>query len=146
MCLSVRQRTRRWGAECLHFAPLRLARIVSTARTAWSGARAVLVLTGNNRRHRNYGAVGEKINQALDLTLIGRADNPRESAGEVLRKLGFERPTNPQFKEANAILRELLGPAKKVQGVYKWYVPWASIEPRASDLLPRQGADWDKEF
>jgi predicted P-loop ATPase len=90
-----------------------------------------------NRRHRNYGAVGEKINEALDMALKGRADNPRESAGEVLRKLGFERPTNPQFKEANAILRELLGPAKKVQGVYKWYVPWADSNPRATDLLPR---------
>lgn len=99
-----------------------------------------------NRRHRNYGAVGEKINEALDLKLKGRTDNPRDSAGEVLRKLGFERPTNPQFKEANAILRELLGPAKKIQGVYKWYVPWADVDPRASDLLPRSRIAPDEEY
>lgn len=90
-----------------------------------------------NRRHRNYGAVGEKINEALDLSRKDRTDNPRDSAGEVLRKLGFERPTNPQFKEANSILRELLGSPKKIQGVYKWYVPWADADPLASDLRHR---------
>lgn len=98
-----------------------------------------------NRRHRNYGAVGALIHEALDLTLLDKPDNPRESASTVLHKLGFQRPTNPQSKEASATLRELLGPSKRIQGVPKWHVPWAGTEPRAVDLVTKQIPDLDGE-
>lgn len=87
-----------------------------------------------NQQHRHYGIIGEKVKASLDLTRKGQSDNPRDSAGDVLRKLSIERPTNPQYKEANAILRELLGPPKKIQGIYRWYVPWDRTQPTARDL------------
>jgi hypothetical protein len=87
-----------------------------------------------NQQHRHYGIIGEKVKASLDLTRKGRTDNPRDSAGDVLRKISIERPTNPQYKEANAILRELLGPPKKIQGIYRWYVPWDRTQPTTRDL------------
>ena len=90
-----------------------------------------------NRRHRYRNAVAEKIEDGLDLALVGQNGLCRDSATDVLRKIGIERPTNPQFKEANAILRELLGQPKKINGSYRWYVPWARIDPKASDLKSR---------
>lgn len=85
-----------------------------------------------NRQHRNHGAIGSMINEALDLTLMGSASCVRESTRSVLRKLGLERPTNPQSKEATATLRELLGPSKRYQGVPKWNVPWKEVDTRAN--------------
>lgn len=111
----------------------------------WLTKEEELQLEQVNRRHRNYGAVGALINEALDLSLIGHGDNLRESASSVLRKLGFDRPSNPQSKEATATLRELLGPSKRVQGIPKWDVPWARADPRASDLIAKPAVAIDEE-
>lgn len=112
-------------------------------KTWWLDPEEERFLDLVNQQHRHYGAVGEKIKAALDLNLKGQTDNPRDSASEVLRKLDIERPSNPQFKEANAILRELLGPPKKIQGVHRWYVPWARTSPR-SPLV--KGNEPDEEY
>lgn len=111
----------------------------------WLTKEEELRLEEINRRHRNFGAVGALIHEALDLNLLGRPDNPRESASSVLRKLGFDRPSNPQSKEATATLRELLGPSKRIQGTPKWDVPWARADPRASDLMAKPAINVDDE-
>lgn len=104
----------------------------------WLDAEEEQQLDKINQQHRHYGAIGEKIKASLDLTRKGQTSNPRDSAGDVLRKIGVERPTNPQYKEANAILRELLGQPKKVVGVYRWYVPWDRTEPGAKNLYSKR--------
>lgn len=78
-----------------------------------------------NLEHRQYSMVAEKIRESLDLTRIGHEGNSRDTPSDVLRKIGIERPTNPQFREANAVLRELLGPSRRIRGANRWYVPWA---------------------
>jgi predicted P-loop ATPase len=78
-----------------------------------------------NRQHRSRNVVADRIEEALDLSLIEQSGLSRDSANEVLRKIGIERPTNTQSKEANAALRDLLGEPKKINGTYRWYVPWA---------------------
>ena len=98
-----------------------------------------------NSQHRHYGAVGEKIKASLDMSRRGLLDNPRDSAGDVLRKTGIEKPTNPQFKEATAILKELLGPPKKIQGVYRWYVPWDRTQHAARALHGKGPSVMDNE-
>ncbi|MEP9403433.1 VapE domain-containing protein [Sphingomonas silueang] len=98
-----------------------------------------------NRQHRHYGAIGEKIKSLLDLSGRGLTSNPRDSAGDVLRKIGVERPTNIQFKEANAILKELLGGPKKIQGVYRWYVPWDRSQLSAKELYANRRTNPENE-
>jgi predicted P-loop ATPase len=98
-----------------------------------------------NQQHRHYGAIGEKIKASLDLSRKGRTDNPRDSAGDVLRKVGVERPTNPQYKETNAILKELLGAPKKIQGIYRWYVPWDRTQPNAKDIYAKRRVNPEDE-
>lgn len=107
-----------------------------TGKTWWLDADEERQLEQINQQHRHYGAIGEKIKASLDLSRKGKMDNPRQSAGEVLAKIDIERPSNPQFKEANAILKELLGAPKKIQGVYRWYVPWHRTQPTGGGLKP----------
>lgn len=95
----------------------------------WLNAEEEAQLEEINQQHRHYGVIGERIKAGLDLSLKGKMENPRDSAGDVLKKIGIERPSNPQYKEANAILKELLGQPKKIQGVYRWYVPWTRSYP-----------------
>lgn len=102
-------------------------------------------LNSINHEHRYYGAIGEKIRDSLNLSLRDEVTNPRDSAGDVLRKIGIEKPTNPQFKEANAILREMLGSPKKIQGVYRWYVPWAQVQPTGAELLTPRTSNPENE-
>lgn len=82
------------------------------------------VLEKINLEHRSRTVVADSIHEMLDLSRKDQAGLSRESAKEVLAKIGIDRPTNSQSKEATAALRELLGPPKKVQGFYRWYVPW----------------------
>lgn len=111
----------------------------------WLDAEEEAQLERINQQHRHYGAIGEKIKASLDLSRKGRTDNPRQSAGEVLGKIGIERPSNPQYKEANQILRELLGPSKRIVGVPRWYVPWDRTEPSANSLYPGRRPNPDEE-
>ena len=76
-----------------------------------------------NQRHRALGPIGEKVLRILDLDRIGRPDLPRLSASQVLELIGFDRPTNPQSKECNAVLREHLGESRRINGVNVWRVP-----------------------
>lgn len=99
-----------------------------------------------NLRHRYRSAVAEKIEDSLDLSPNGKAFVSRDSATDVLRKIGIDRPTNSQFKEANAILRELLGLPKKINGSYRWHVPWTKSEPRATDLKTKSVHPDDEEY
>lgn len=59
----------------------------------------------------------------VDLDLIGDSDNPAMKPIEVLERLGYNNPTNPQCKECGGILRELFGEPKKINGDYKWRIP-----------------------
>lgn len=86
-----------------------------------------------NIEHRYFGVVAAQIRERLDLSLIGQPGLDRETAADVLRRIGVDRPTNPQFKEANAILRELLGPSKRIRGANVWQIPWAK---RGRDAVP----------
>lgn len=46
----------------------------------------------------------------------------RLTATQVLERMGFERPTNAQAKECAAALRDMLGEAKRINGINKWSV------------------------
>jgi len=78
-----------------------------------------------NKRHRAISAIHERVLDALDL---GRAKDTHLVAmtpTELLRKIGIKNPSNSQSKECAAILRELLGDSKRINGQNKWRVPLA---------------------
>ena len=90
-----------------------------------------------NRQHRLISAVESKIEEALDLQLIGETRLPRMTAGQVLKAIGIERPTNAQSKEANVALRALLGEPTRSKGYNWWKVPWRQPD--------QSGAAYDPE-
>jgi len=91
-------------------------------------------LTELNQHHRAMSAVGEKVRAVLDLTRKDQSDLQRMSAAQVLGVIRIDRPTNAQFKECNAVLRECLGESKRINGVNKWRVPL--IIPDEGGLKP----------
>jgi putative DNA primase/helicase len=62
--------------------------------------------------------------EAIDMELRGDSGNPAMTPTELLGKIGFDRPTNPQCKECASILRELFGDHKRINGINKWRIPF----------------------
>jgi len=91
----------------------------------WLSPEEEAKLAEINARHEVSCVVGDRIAAELDLSRMGRADLPKMRAIEVLEKIGIERPTNAQLKEANAALRSLLGGSRRIRGANYWNVPWA---------------------
>lgn len=81
-------------------------------------------LSKSNQQHRLLTAIEVKLEEQLDVDRKDEAGLPRLTASEVLRRLGFENPTNVQSKEANVALRALLGESKRSDGHNYWRVPW----------------------
>jgi len=79
-------------------------------------------LEKHNRDHRSVSDIQELVLDALDLD-IPEESRPAMTPTEVLIKVGFDRPTNPQAKECAGVLRECLGQPKKNHGQMKWRVP-----------------------
>jgi predicted P-loop ATPase len=90
----------------------------------WLTSAEEKALAEINHRHRMIGTIEAKVRDALDVDLAGRPNLPKKTANEVLERLGFSRPTNPQSKEANATLRSLLGEPKRIRGQNRWPIPW----------------------
>ncbi len=86
-----------------------------------------------NGRHVMASVVADAVHGWLDL------ETPRNhvwsTPSQVLKHAGITHPTNPQAKECGAILRELFGEPSRINGVYKWKVPYP--EPRGRDLTDK---------
>ena len=76
-----------------------------------------------NKNHQSANALRELIYAGIDHNRIGDEGLPNLATTDVLRAIGYRLPTNPQCKEAKAILQELLGPPKRSQGRTVWRVP-----------------------
>lgn len=76
-----------------------------------------------NKNHQSANALRELIYAGIDHKRIGDEGLPNLATTDVLRAIGYRLPTNPQCKEAKAILQELLGPPKRSQGRTVWRVP-----------------------
>lgn len=87
-----------------------------------------------NSRHRVVSVVAERVHEVLD---PDARNSTYLTASQILRAAGIEHPTNPQAKECGALLRELYGEPKRVQGRDCWRV--SLREPVADDLKPGPG-------
>ena len=92
-----------------------------------------------NDGHRVIGAIEAKIAERLDLGLIGEPGLPRLTANQVLAALDVKNPSNAQSKEANVVLRRLLGESKRVNGYNRWPIPWKrEPEPTGAEYFERE--------
>lgn len=90
-------------------------------------------LASLNRHHQVQTAIGAAIEESLDLDRKNQLGLPRLTANELLQRLGYNKPTNTQSKEANVALRALLGDPKRVRGHNRWSVPFRDTTPVTSD-------------
>ncbi|SEQ45805.1 virulence-associated E family protein [Nitrosomonas ureae] len=96
-----------------------------------------------NAGHRTLSAIRERINEAVDLNRTRDSNLPAMTPIEVLSKIGISNPSNSQCKECAAVMRELLGESKRINGQNKWRVPLranyhnsfvASVSPAEEDI------------
>ena len=90
----------------------------------WLTAAEERALEAINDDHRVVGAIEAKIVDRLDLARIGDPKLPKLTANQVLQALEIKYPSNPQSKEANVVLRRLLGESKRSKGFNRWPIPW----------------------
>ena len=89
----------------------------------WLTPEEEALLAEQNKNHVVVNAVHEVLREVIDWTRIGEAGLPAMTPTKLLQVLGYERPTNPQCKEAGAFLRLHLGEPKRINGNYMWRVP-----------------------
>jgi putative DNA primase/helicase len=81
------------------------------------------LLEKHNSEHRSVSLMRDRLMEILDLSRIGQPGNPSMGTVDMLAELGYDHPTNGDTKELTAVLRELLGNSKKVNGTQKWRIP-----------------------
>ncbi len=87
-----------------------------------------------NARHRSESAIAEKARDYLNKN--GGAGDVKLTATQMLELVGVQRPSNAQCRECGRVLREVLGPPKRIRGIDKWAVAvhrGAAIEPDYND-------------
>jgi len=90
-------------------------------------------LEQHNNVHRVVSAIRERILNAIDLEPTSGTALPAMTANDVVLAVGLNFPTNAQCKEGAAVLRELFGDPKKINGRFMWRV---SLKHRQPALTP----------
>lgn len=80
-------------------------------------------LASLNAKYIASSPVRDALTERIDLERKNEMGLPTMNATSILQEVDIKYPTNQQCKEANAILRELLGPSRRINGVNKWSVP-----------------------
>lgn len=101
-----------------------------------------------NLRHRAVDAIAERVEDYLNIEASGGSVGTYNTATELLKAMGTTNPTNTQAKECGVILRELFGPPKRINGIFKWKLV-AAGEPECLKPMPTMnlsGIDPENEF
>lgn len=106
----------------------------------WLTREEEQLLELHNKEHRNVSAIRERILEALDLGHVNDSSLPALTPTQLLQKLDIKNPTNTQSKECASVLREFIGESKKIQGQYKWRIPFKK-EGWAPLLTPKATSD-----
>lgn len=109
---------------------------VQCGGTWWLDRNEEALLEYENRKHRSVTALRGLFEEKVDVACIDRSECEAYTATEVLKKLGFLSPTNPQAKECARLLRELYGAPKKIRDRDRWRVPFL-----ADNLYGRYGQE-----
>lgn len=99
----------------------------------WLDRNEEQLLETMNQEHRSISVIRERLYAAIDIAPKDTWQLKAYSASEALKKVGVDRPTNPQCKEAGGLLRELYGDPKKIQGIYQWRIAFVQDKPTKFD-------------
>ncbi|MEI2659435.1 MAG: VapE domain-containing protein [Bifidobacterium adolescentis] len=111
----------------------------------WPTKDEEALLDSCNSEHRSISVIRERLMPMIDLDRKGQPGLPAMTSMELLKKLEVEHPKNGDAKEMTAILREVLGPSKKINGAQKWRVPLRR-EPLTGAITSIKQADDDDRF
>jgi predicted P-loop ATPase len=110
----------------------------------WLSADEEAELAYQNSKHQAVSVVRDALLNFIDLGGEPSPDDPAFTATELLQHAGIKYPTNPQAKECGAILRELFGDPKRINGSNKWRVPL--VETEADDEPVARRPEYKKKF
>ena len=117
-----------------------LATLLDEGAEWWLNAEEEAYLDVINQEHNAPSVIRDLLLDATDPDVKDFANFPAMTCTEVLREIGIERPTNPQTRECGAILRQLFGKPKRINGREKWRVP---LIDQGGPVMPRTGAKSD---
>lgn len=80
-------------------------------------------LERQNSKHMTVSVVRDAVLAIIDLDRDPAPSDSAFTATELLQLAGIKFPTNPQSKECGAILRQIFGDPKRINGRDKWRVP-----------------------
>ena len=90
----------------------------------WLTKEEEQLLESCNSDHRTTSVIRDRLLEILNLDRIGAVGLKALSTTELFAILEMENPRNGDAKELTEILRELLGPSKKINGTQKWRIPF----------------------
>ena len=91
-----------------------------------------------NRGHQAISPIREALIELIDPDRPASAQDKPMGTNDVLKMLGIDHPRNGQNKEVAAVLRELLGEPKRLNGNMKWRIPFRRADvPKAPYALRR---------
>ncbi|HMW40486.1 MAG TPA: VapE family protein [Saprospiraceae bacterium] len=89
----------------------------------WLTSDEEKLLEIQNAGHRAISVIRDRVLDAVDLSKSKETNLPAMTPTQMLREIGISNPTNQQSKECAAVLRELFGESKRINGQNKWRVP-----------------------
>lgn len=105
----------------------------------WLSVEEEALLSESNLRHRSVNSIRDIVLDAIDRSLVDDPTNEYLTAGELLSRLGVAVPNNSQSRDCGAVLREICGEPRRIQGRDKWRVPLRRAEPVLVPLVgPRR--------
>lgn len=102
----------------------------------WLTRDEELLLDAQNQAHLSVSVIRDRLCSYLD-SFAADGHQPatkNHKAIEVLELLEIENPSNGQAKECAEVLRERLGPPKRINGANKWSIPVQGSTQRSSML------------
>lgn len=100
---------------------------VRKGREWWLTPEEEKLLAEQNRLHLSVSPVEERIVEMVNVEASKAGEGSFKTASGLLRDLGYRVPSNPQARECGAVLRELLGEPKRVQGSTCWRIELKSF-------------------
>ncbi|MYN04393.1 virulence-associated E family protein [Pseudoduganella sp. DS3] len=91
--------------------------------TWWLTPEEEEMLGAQNKNCVVLNAIHERIRDGIDWSRKGEEGLPAMTPTKLLGKIGIDRPTNTQCKEAASFLRENFGDPKRINGSYVWRIP-----------------------
>ena len=93
-----------------------VAEIYESGAQWWLTREEETKLEAQNKFHGRVSLIREQLMDIIDFNKVGQANLPAMTASQILKFLPISNPSNSTFKEIHNVLREFLGPPKRING------------------------------